>query len=552
MEAWVLRPIVQAVQQPLLYQCLAAGVVGILAHLLYFIHWTADTAALNVACVQIFGSFFVLGIEVLARGLVALLASVFIYRVFFHPLRHFPGPFWAKVTKMYGIYCARNNKLHEEYDARLQEYGGDFVRIGPNELLHNSIDCMTQVHGPQSKCVKDNQYTVVEYGPHRCLNLAAMPDKTDHRYRRQVWDKAFNGKAFDAREQPIRSTILEWLSKVDEYNGKPMNWTLFASLISFDVMSRVGFSVDFGGLRAGKESILQVYIQALFKNMIKIGQFPWLVSLFQRTRLPLSRDVANFEDLAKRLVKQRLEDKEAKEDIFHYFMDDFRSEKPKSFFTKEHLECDAQAILIGAADSSFSPMTFCLRHLILNPSVMETLRAELAPLYSKTHPGGFAHVDLAHAEHLNAVIDETMRLHNPTCTNGPRRTPPGGIVLSDKFIPGNVSLLSSIWSFHRSEKYFVKPLEWIPERWTTQQELVIDKRAFHPFSFGPFNCVGKRLAMMTLRMVLAYTVWFCDMEFAAGEDGTHVLAMSRDEIFLVPGPLFLVFKKRSGVNVEES
>ena len=118
---------------------------------------------------------------------------------------------------------------------------------------------------------------------------------------------------------------------------------------------------------------------------------------------------------------------------------------------------------------------------------MDKLRAELAPLFNKTQPGGFAHADLAHAEYLNAVINETMRLYNPTGTNGAKQTPSEGIVLSDTFIPGNVGVVSSIWSTHRSEKYFVKPLEWIPERFTSQPELVLDKRAFHPFSFGKYS-----------------------------------------------------------------
>ena len=56
---------------------------------------------------------------------------------------------------------------------------------------------------------------------------------------------------------------------------------------------------------------------------------------------------------------------------------------------------------------------------------------------------------------------------------------------------------------------------------------------------------------MTLRMVLAYTVWFCDVELAPGEDGEQVVALSKNELFLVPGPLYLVFRNRfEGVKVE--
>ena len=86
-----------------------------------------------------------------------------------------------------------------------------------------------------------------------------------------------------------------------------MNWTLFASLISFDITGRVGFSINFGGLKAGKKSILQTYIQALFKDLAESGQLPWLISLLQRSKLPISKEVASFEEFARSLVKQRLE-----------------------------------------------------------------------------------------------------------------------------------------------------------------------------------------------------------------------------------------------------
>lgn len=140
----VLEPIIQVARQPLPQQCLEAAIIGVLAHLLYFIHWVKDTNSFNV----FLGHFNVVStitfIEFLARGhsgglfagfvvflsyLDGLFASMLIYRAFFHPLRHIPGPFMAKLTKFFGIYLTRNARTHEEYDDLIQEYG-EFVRIG--------------------------------------------------------------------------------------------------------------------------------------------------------------------------------------------------------------------------------------------------------------------------------------------------------------------------------------------------------------------------------------------------------------------------------------
>jgi cytochrome P450 len=62
---------------------------------------------------------------------------------------------------------------------------------------------------------------------------------------------------------------------------------------------------------------------------------------------------------------------------------------------------------------------------------------------------------------------------------------------------------------------------------------------------GPFSCVGKQLALMELRMVLASTVWNYDFEFAPYEDGSAIENKTLDLIILKAAKLDLVFQKRA-------
>lgn len=55
--------------------------------------------------------------------------SMIFYRLFLHPLRHFPGPLWAKVTKLWHVgKCLRskNHLLLEDLHAKY----GSFIRTG--------------------------------------------------------------------------------------------------------------------------------------------------------------------------------------------------------------------------------------------------------------------------------------------------------------------------------------------------------------------------------------------------------------------------------------
>jgi cytochrome P450 len=62
----------------------------------------------------------------------------------------------------------------------------------------------------------------------------------------------------------------------------------------------------------------------------------------------------------------------------------------------------------------------------------------------------------------------------------------------------------------------VQPDEFIPERWTTRPELIINKSACIPFVMGPYKCPGKAIAMMELRSVIAKTVSRYDISFPKG------------------------------------
>lgn len=59
-----------------------------------------------------------------------LLSSIFIYRISpLHPLYKFPGPFFAKVTKLWNVRIMASGKNHIYYK-NLHEKYGPYVRIG--------------------------------------------------------------------------------------------------------------------------------------------------------------------------------------------------------------------------------------------------------------------------------------------------------------------------------------------------------------------------------------------------------------------------------------
>ena len=60
-----------------------------------------------------------------------LTASILVYRLFFHPLRHFPGPLLAKASMLYVVWVVHKSgvRYHKVLDGWHKGYG-DVIRVG--------------------------------------------------------------------------------------------------------------------------------------------------------------------------------------------------------------------------------------------------------------------------------------------------------------------------------------------------------------------------------------------------------------------------------------
>ncbi|OHF00837.1 L-ornithine-N5-monooxygenase [Colletotrichum orchidophilum] len=560
----------------IMLSCALAAGAGLLSHWGYFIRGHRSMEVFNILVVHgvALALLFVKSVSTLGltKGitahvatsssyLAALFTSIWVYRLLFHPLRRFPGPFPVKVAKPYVMWLNRDLKLHDKY-LEMHEKHGEFVRVGPNDISVVNLDAINKIHGPQTKCTKHNTGFYDALVTRGELNLDSLWHNEVHRDRRKIWDQALGSKgiilpfsasiflqrdlptieltsanhspALEKYEEETRIVLRTWLNRLEEVQGKPINASHYAKLIPFDNMGRVGYGRDFGTVRDGREDRMLDLIETTFKLGSRLGQTPWpLVFLAKLPRIGMQKE---FEDLGV--------DSDESHDMLKYFLDDYKSEKPKSFFNVNIMYTDSQAILIGATDTISCTLGYAFYYIARDAKLRQHLYEEIAPIHSRTLEGEFAVADLNKLELLEAVITETLRMHAPAPINGPRTAPPEGVTIDGTYIPGNVTLFTPIHCYHRSHKYWRSPNEFIPERWTTRPELIIDRRAFLPFSYGRYDCVGRRLAWNVLRLTIAYTLWNYDFQFAPGEYGKTFEEEAKFQLIVKPAKLDCVFTKR--------
>lgn len=186
-------------------------------------------------------------------------------------------------------------------------------------------------------------------------------------------------------------------------------------------------------------------------------------------------------------------------------------------------------------------MTYLFYFLARHQNEQVLVRNELLPIVQNSSRSELDLKALQDAPILNSIINETLRLWPPVLSGLSFITPPEGIAVGKTFVPGNVTVLTPAYIIQRLERCFVHADEFIPERWTSQPELILDKTGYAPFSLGRTGCLGKQLALLELRTIITLLVTRFSIAFAPGSDGSEMINETTDHFASSPGKLDVVF-----------
>ncbi|KXG53397.1 Cytochrome P450 [Penicillium griseofulvum] len=213
---------------------------------------------------------------------------------------------------------------------------------------------------------------------------------------------------------------------------------------------------------------------------------------------------------------------------------------------------DGRLIVTAGSDTVTSTISNALYYLASNPSAYRELQLQIDKVtlsYPESHASRrtFNANEVSRIPYLDAVIKETMRLKPASASGQPCQTPPEGLWIDEVWIPGNVTVTVPQHTIQRDERYFPRGNEFLPERWMETGSAMVFEDAFFPFGIGPLSCVGKRLAMIEMQVVLSSIARRFDLEFAPGENGDAFDRQVKDTVTLSVPPLQLVFRNRHRV-----
>lgn len=113
-----------------------------------------------------------------------------------------------------------------------------------------------------------------------------------------------------------------------------------------------------------------------------------------------------------------------------------------------------------------------------------------------------------------------------------------------RYIPEGTEVHVPAYTLHRDPRYFSHSDDFRPERWLGEPGFVHCPEAFIPFSFGPQNCVGQRLARQEMLMVVSVLLQRFDFRLNDGFDAEAWPLLLRDYFVLTKGPLPVILTPR--------
>ncbi|KAK4452860.1 cytochrome P450 CYP542B3 [Podospora aff. communis PSN243] len=455
-----------------------------------------------------------------------------IWRLYFSPIAHIPGPRLAALTWWYefyydiilgGQYVFKMRDLHREY--------GPIIRINPEEIHIYDPDFFPQLYGAGLRRDRWRFYTKQFAADGGGIGTV---EHDLHKIRRAALNPFFSKQSVRSLQPVIEERVNALLSRLHSdgkaAEKKPIDILYPYSALTNDIINEYAFArsdhliedPSYGkpvtdhfltGTHYGK------YVQHYEIVLTLISALPEFISgaLVPGWRgfLKMKKDIhATIAAIAKTQHTARWELDVSHRTIFH---DLLSSETlPPAEKSLARLADEGRTIVQAGTLTSSWALAIANFHLLHKPHILARLRAEL----NAAIPDPNVAVPVAELENLpflRAIIKETLR-HSLGASGRSARVCPDETLTythttasgetKSYVIPPGVPVGMSNYHTLTNPDIYADPFSWNPDRWFGPDAERLDKY-FTVFSGGARACLGLWLtqAEMTLAMARLWRIW---------------------------------------------
>ncbi|KAF1848218.1 cytochrome P450 monooxygenase-like protein [Cucurbitaria berberidis CBS 394.84] len=464
-----------------------------------------------------FGSLFSLA--------VLYVLATLIYNVFFHPLKHIPGPLFARACGIPYAVRMRNGNIIPWIREQHERYG-DAVRLAPSEVSFISGEtAWPDIYGFRTgkkykntgAYSKDRSWFPTPVN--KVWSLLGANEEDHSRMRRNV-SHAFSDKSLRQQETLVQSYVDLLVHRLGENaaEGKDVDIMRWYNCTTFDVIADLSFGEPLYCLRDNQYHNWVNMILAsnkagayiAIRNKYPLFKYYDIVKGTFKDTKGSERARIEFYRLTHDKVESRLEKgAEGRPDFFSFIIKNQETESKA--LTRKEMDTNALGFLIAGSETTATALSGTTYLLLKNPAAYAKLVHEIRSTF--TSHAEITIEEVNKLEYMIACLQEGLRYYPPVPSGFPRVVPPGGDHISGHYIPGGTSVYVSQHASNRSTRNFKDPDAYVPERWVGDERYKDDNHdSMNPFSFGPRNCLGKSLAYAEMRLILAKVLFNFDLE----------------------------------------
>ncbi|KAI0888437.1 cytochrome P450 [Annulohypoxylon maeteangense] len=459
--------------------------------------------------------------------------SLFVYRLFLHPLAKIPGPRLAAITSLWYVYqvkqgrmAALSKNLHKKY--------GPVVRISPNEVSFDSREAFQAIYTGSHYIEKGDFYWA----------LSGNPGTIDWRFRRHPGDAfAFNGELDMQRYKSHRKSITgtyttaslkkysdridevvdRFIAKLKTQEGEELDLAEWMHLAVVECLCAItlnwspGFikdESDHGFLAKSIKQWRQITAFGSLQSwLIIVQKWPSLRSRVAKlfgVDIKLPASYVPFEPRALEIIKARTAAFVSSEKQLHPAHTDAEAEAAAPDMLSELLAATttkpnwkvhyastmASFNFVAGHETTTSIAASALSAISTSTGVQSRIQAEL-----DEHNG-----DFDKCRYLQAAIKETLRIHPVTALALWRKVPAGApLRIHGYTFPPGTTVGVNVPAMQVNPTIFgADAAQFRPERWLESEEAWrMLERVSLAWGGGAHTCPGRNLAELLLAKIVA-------------------------------------------------
>ena len=166
--------------------------------------------------------------------------------------------------------------------------------------------------------------------------------------------------------------------------------------------------------------------------------------------------------------------------------------------TAQELRDEAVTFLFAGHETTALLLSWTFALLSRHPTVRDQVEAELDQVLGGRTPTAY---DIGNLPVTGRVLTEALRLYPPAYAFARHATRPveiGGVPTRK-----GTTVVVAQWVTHRDARWFDRPDDFRPDRWTGDLAARLPKFAYFPFGGGPHRCIGEHFAILEATLALA-------------------------------------------------